>query len=270
MAELHGGHIGHAHRHTGCAGDGDMTDIVQRLHQADAAHHQLLVAAGQQAAADIGVAIAQGLRQLRQRHAVALQLLWIGQHLVLPHHAAEAVDVGHARHALQFLEDLPILQTLQLGQIDIRIFGGDAITHDLAGGVGVGAEAGLHPGGEVDLAEILLHVLPRLEIAAALAELDGHHRQAEQRHRAHRGGIGHAGQRGLHRHGELALDLQRAAAGPLRDHLHVERRDVRIGLDRQLAERPGAKQQQQRAAEKYQRAVVDDAVDEFLGGGHRG
>ena len=70
-AQAHFRHVGHAHRHAVDRGHRDGADVVERLHQADAAHHQLLRAGAQQAAADVGVAGAERLRLLRQQRLEA-------------------------------------------------------------------------------------------------------------------------------------------------------------------------------------------------------
>ena len=100
--------------------DDDVADVVERLHQSDAAHDELLFAAGHEAAADVGVAVAECLRELRESDVVEEQLLRIDEHLVLLDHAAEAIDVGDPRHALQALEDFPVLQALQVDDVERR------------------------------------------------------------------------------------------------------------------------------------------------------
>jgi len=63
--------------------------------------------------------------------------LRVDQYLILLDHAAEAIDVRHSRHALQAFEDLPVLQALQVDDVNGRIITVDPVAHDFPGRIGV-------------------------------------------------------------------------------------------------------------------------------------
>ena len=105
-----GGHIRHQHRPAVFCHHDDATDVVQAIENADPAHQQRFVAAGDQAAADVGAVVAQRQAQLVDGDRVAFQGCRIDLHLVFLDGATKTDDIGHAADDAQVRANHPVLQ----------------------------------------------------------------------------------------------------------------------------------------------------------------
>jgi hypothetical protein len=113
---------------------------VDAAQQAEPAHRIGLLAERQALAADVLVGIGDGLRYLRQGQLLAAQPVGVHLHLVLLGLAAEAGDVDHPGHRLEFALEDPVLRRLEVPQ---RVaLAADDVAEHLADGV-PGGERGL-------------------------------------------------------------------------------------------------------------------------------
>ncbi|MNM11387.1 hypothetical protein D3C81_215420 [compost metagenome] len=103
----------HQHGHAVLAADDDVAHVVEGMQQADAAHHVRLLAAVDHAAAAADVVGVDGILDLCQREAVAVEFCGIEFQHELCRQAAEIAHVRHAAHLLQAGDHGP---ELQLGQ----------------------------------------------------------------------------------------------------------------------------------------------------------
>ena len=98
------------HRDAVVRRDDDVADVLERLHQAEAADVVELAALRVEAAARVRVVVRELLDDLRHRHAVRHQPVRIELHLVLHRLAAQAGVVGDALNGAVAPLEHPVLE----------------------------------------------------------------------------------------------------------------------------------------------------------------
>src|SRR5450631_2415254 len=230
LADGHSGDILDQHRvaaalrYHGVGKIGDGTD------QADAAHHGGLRADVDSLAADIDVGIADGLQQVRQGQAVGDQLVEVNLQFVGLGLAAPAGDVDHAGHGAKAALKDPVLQRLEVEHAVVRR-PGQPVAVDFADRA-ERRNPRLHIAGQRrQLRQAVQYLLQRLVIGVVEGELQFDVGQAVQRNGADGAQVLDAGDPGLDRDGDVALDLRRRQARALRHDIDHRRRRVGIGFD---------------------------------------
>ena len=217
-------------------GDDDVSYIVRRLDQTDAADDRRLGSEVQGLAADIDIGIANRRDHLRHRNAIASHPVTIKRDLVAFRFAAPAGHVDDARHGLKAALQHPVLKGLQVGQAIARR-PHDAIAHDLADRAGR-RHRRLRPAIQrPELAQAVDDTLLRLVVGEVVSELDLDVRQTEQGNGAHACDVGDARHLDLDRDRDVAFDLFRRQAGRLGHHLYHRRHRIGISFDVQLRKR---------------------------------
>src|ERR1700686_2166655 len=237
-------------------------DVVGRLHQADGAHVELLLAAFDESAARVSVVVSERLLDLGKRQSVRNQFAGIDLHLIFAGRAAEDVDVDNVGHGFQLVQHEPVVESLQFHRVIARIRALEREEHDLAGGAVVRAETGVHVGWERYLLQAVEHFLTRVGGGDFVVVNNCDDRQAGERDRAQMGFVGNPVQGDFEPDGDLLFDLFGGMAGPLRDDLRVSVGDVGIGLDGQIAKRDDAPDEQHQRHAEYQDAIAQGEIDE--------
>src|SRR5207244_7576482 len=181
--DRHLGDVFHEDRGAAALGDDDVLDVFGALEQADAADQVLLASLLDIAAAGVGVAALDRLRELRERDLVVAQPREIGSYLVLLDEAAEAHHVGYAGHQAQLARDHPVLVGAQLARS--LPFAAHAVAIDLADRGGERRELRLHAFGQIEPLQPLDRLLAREVAVHAVVEGDDDERQAELGVREH-------------------------------------------------------------------------------------
>ena len=244
---------------TPALGDDDVTDVVGRAQQADAADQVLLAPLLDVAAARVRVAVGQRVEQLLQRDLWS-QLGEVGVHLVLLDEAAQADHVGDPRHQLELALDDPVLDRAQLAGSAVDPSGSGTPRRSRW----TAARARVARPGQVGLAQALGHLLPGEIRSRLVVEGDDQKRQAELRVGEHAHGIGQASQRDLERDGDLLLDLFRRASGVQGDDGHLRVRNIRKGLDRKLQESCDPAAHEQDRAQQHEHRLAQPERDDAL------
>ena len=115
--DLHIGNVGEQHWDTALLGEHDVANILQRLHNTDAADIDRLLAHRDGAAADVGIARRNGIQDLRQSHAVGHHAVEIDLDLELLALAAQHQHVGNTGDGAQPAFHNPVLERLELHQV---------------------------------------------------------------------------------------------------------------------------------------------------------
>jgi hypothetical protein len=110
------GHLADVDRHPILGTDHDLLDVGDVLDEPQSAHDSPRAARLDDVAADVTVAPHDGVDDHRDRDAVGAEALGIDVDLVLPHGAADAGHLRHARHRVELVADEPVLQRAQLAQ----------------------------------------------------------------------------------------------------------------------------------------------------------
>mmetsp|Transcript_5519 Transcript_5519/g.13306 ORF Transcript_5519/g.13306 Transcript_5519/m.13306 type:complete len:1095 (-) Transcript_5519:4456-7740(-) len=252
------GHVAHQHRLTVLLAEHGVAEILDVAHQAEAAHIDGLIAHADRAPTHVVVRIAQGLDDLLQRQAVALQPARLDLDVVLLGRAAPGHDLADTGHRQQAPLDDPVLDAAQVGQaVGTRAL--DLVAQDLAHQAG-GLDLWLHAIGQVDvLLQADRGLGQRRDVVDAVLEGHTDEGQAVERGRADVVHPERGGQADFHRTRVVALHLLGRLPGRLRGDLQDDRRRVGIGLDielikgqqpcRQKSQQP---QQDQRAARQHE------------------
>src|SRR5581483_10130622 len=211
-----GGDVAHQHRVAAALGQHGVAEVLHAADEPDATHHGDLRPDVDRIAADIDVAVAQRLQQLRQREAVGHELVEVDLQLVGLGLAAPAGDVDDARNGAEAALQHPVLQGLE---VEHAVAGrpDETVAVDLADGAG-GRDLRLHVVGQLrQLRQAVEHLLQRLLVGVVERELKLHVGQAIERYRADGLQVADAGGLRLDRDGDVALDLLGREPGALRD-----------------------------------------------------
>ena len=260
VAELQLAEIAHEDRRAVALGDDDVAEIVERLHQADAADDVAELAAREDAAAGIGAVGVDRVGDVLERQVEPHELLRIELELELGREAAEVRDVGDARHLLERRDHDPALDLRELAQI--LGVGFQRVVENLAGRRGQRIEAGREARRQRDVLDALHDALARPVVLDAVAEHERDQRQPERAARAHHRQARRAVELALERNGDLLLDLLGGEARRLGDDLRGGVGDVRIGLDRELGPRIVAVDGGEDADHRHDQALAQREADE--------
>ena len=188
-------------------------------------------------------------------HAVEIDL---GLKLLGP--AAQHQHVGHARDDPEPALHHPVLQRLELHDVDFRR-PLELIPEDFTDAAGR-RDHGLHAGRKHGVLEPVDHLLPYEIVVAAILELN-----PDEAQRVH--GVGadepqsrRAGDGDFERDGDVALHLLRRLAGILGDDFDDGRSGIRIGLDVESGECRIAHRQEGGEADQYQRPARETERDQ--------
>jgi len=117
-ANLHMGHVAQQNGHTSLGGhEWNGAEIVQGLQIPGGTHHEFGFAHLQHRGAHFLVGAANRFNYLAVGNSVGGQFVRIEHHLILPHHATDGGNLGHAGHSLELVFQKPVLQAAQLGQV---------------------------------------------------------------------------------------------------------------------------------------------------------
>ena len=253
-AQLHRGHITHAHRFAVALDHRNGAHIVQAADAAIAAHQQGFFATGQAACAVVTVVGAEGVLQLLQRHPARCQRRHIGYHLKRLHHAAQGVHIGHARNAAQARADHGIEQLAPLGQAGIAI---DREHEHFAQRRGDGCQSTRQTCGQVahHARQAFAHLLAGPVDIGAVGEVERDVGDGVFALRAQHDLVGDAQQFLLDGGHDACLDLGGSHAGGLEDDLDLGGRYVGKRVDWQVAQGHDTGGQQRQRQDAHQQAL---------------
>ena len=263
FADRHGRDVLDQHRIAAGLRHHGVGEVLDRADQADAAHHGRLRADIDGVAADIDVGIADRLHHLRQRQAEGDQLVEIDLQLVGLGLAAPAGDVDDAGHGAEAALQHPVLQRLEVEHAVVRR-AREAVAVDLADRA-ERRDRRLHVARQRrKLRQPVQHLLQRLVIGIVERELQFDVRQPVQRDGADGAQVLDAGDLGLDRDGDVALDFFRRQPRALRHDVDHRRGRIGIGLDVELPERDQAADEHGDKHANHQIAAVDGKGDETI------
>ena len=183
-------HVTQVDRGTLVGRQDDRRQVPLALYAAQAAHGVLLGGVLDESAAEVVIVLPNPLEHVTQRQSVSVQAVRIHLDLVLPRVAAPGVDVGHARHGLQLVFDLPVVERLQLhGAV---AFPFERVPIHLAEGRRHRPQGRLEAGrnSAAGFVQPFVDELPREIIVHAVGKNDGNHRKAQLGNRADFLGVG--------------------------------------------------------------------------------
>jgi len=218
---------------------------LQRPDDTDPAHGDRLLADGDRAAAHIGIARRHRANDLRQRQAMRDHPIEIDFGLKFLGPAAQDQHVGHAWNDAQPALNHPVLQRLEMHDID---FGGAL---DTAGR----RDHRLHPGRKNGVLEPVDGLLPDKVVVAAVFELDPDEAQRINRVGADEPQPRRAGDGYFERDRDVTFHLLGRLARVLGDDFDDGRRRILVGLDVQRGKRGIAHRKECGEAGQHQRAA---------------
>ena len=240
----------------------DRPQVPLAPYTAQAAHGVLLGGVLNESAAKVVVVLPDALEHVTQRQPASVQAVRIHLDLVLPRVAAPGVDVGHARHGLQLVFDLPVVERLQLhGAVAfpferVPIHLAEGRRHRPQGRL----EAGRNPA--TGFVQPFVDELPREIIVHAVGKNDGDHRKAQLGNRADFLGVGKAHHGRLDGEGYQLLDLHRRHARRFGDDRDLVVGQIRKSVDGSLVKSTEAGRDQHHQAEQDNPRVIEVVVDD--------
>ena len=270
--ELDARHIGNTHRHAVDVLYRDVADVAQAVlaaaHPADAAHHQLFLAAVHVPATSVAVVGLDRFRDVVAAQSVGQQALRIELDLVLAHFTAEGQDFGDAGHRHQQQLHDPVVEAAQRhGVILLWILGAQDVLVDLSQAGGVGADARRADAFRDLLARRLQsfeHQLAREIDIGAFLEHHGDYRQAGLGDRAYFLHVRQCVHDRLDGEGDELFDFLRRQAACFGVDLHLYVGDVRECVQVEPGQYQRAADDAGNQGQHHQQAVFDAQVDQFV------
>ena len=215
-------------------------------------------------AADRRVRPRDGRVDLAEADAVGPELVRVEVDLVLLRGAADGGDLGDARHAVELVADVPVLERPQLAEVLAPPL--DGVPEDLADGRGVGGEVGDHAlrqerRGDRELFE---DALAGEVVVGLVLEDDRDHREVELARRPHDLDPGEPLEVDRERVGDLVLDLLGAAAHPVGEDDDLVLGQVGDRVDRHRHHGAEARDPEHERGQDHEEAVADRPLDDRL------
>src|SRR5262249_48168123 len=207
-------------RRGGLHGEGALHRIAAAADHAEAAHHLHDTSLAEIVAANIRVAVGDGVLDLGERDAETLEQVRVGLDLVAFDGAADTAGVENARHTLELALQQPVLQRLQIIEsvnvVAQGILGAaQRVTINLPRRA-LRRNLGLNAWRQIlHELETIDNLLPSLLEVNAIVELVAQMREAKERLGARDVQAGHACQRHLQGDGDLAFHLLGAGSWEL-------------------------------------------------------
>ena len=207
-----------AHQHgraiLGC--DRNIFEIGEGAQIAEAADHVLGSAHLQHVSADFVRTLTDFFDHRGGGDAIRVELLGIEVDLILAYESANAGHLCYAGNSLELIAQIPVLQRAQIGHAFGMAAIDESIFVDPACAGGVGANGGMHIGGQAsgDLLQILCYAGTRPVEVGVILKDDEDIRVAEHGLGAHILDVRSGEQSGDDRVGDLVFDHIRRFAGP--------------------------------------------------------
>ena len=232
------------HRRALLRRDHDALEVAEAPDQADAPHHEGILAVADVAPARVGVVGTHGVEDLLECEVVRPQTRGLDRDLVLFDATAPGDDVHDPGHAAELPLEHPILKRLELDQRHRR--GMKRVAVHFADHAGQWSEPRFGISRDLGLGDAFLHLLAGPVVVGAVAEEDPNVRETEVREGAQKRHVGDAVELLLELQGDVALHLLGGVTRPERDDVDLDISDVGIGLDRQArkGDDPGRRQDQ--------------------------
>jgi hypothetical protein len=272
-ADLDARHVADADRDAVAGVDNDGPDVVDSADAALDPHQRAILALVDAARAVIAAVGLDGAAKQIVGNAARGQRIVARHDLEGAHVAAEGVDVGDAgngaeRGTYHPVQQGPSLRQRQLGTVDGE--------HEH---LAQRARDRSKPPGDTfgkiprDIGQSFRDLITGPVDVGAVLEIDGDIGQRILGGRAQDLLVGQAEQLELDRDRDALLDLLRGEPRGLHDDLHLNRRDVRKGVDRQAGQHHGAGADQQQHAQDHEQALRkregDQAREHFTALGRR-
>jgi len=194
-----------------------IAQVIDRANKSDAADHGRLRSQVDGVAADVDVAVVQGLQELGQREPVGDELVEIDLQLESLRLAAPSDHVDDARYRSEPALEHPVLQCLEIEHAETRRTG-ELVAVDFADRthrVDLGLYS-IRQSGE--LRKAIEHLLQRFVVGVIVSELQLYVGQAVKRDGSHDPKVRNTRNLRLDRDGDVTLDLLRGEPRTLRDH----------------------------------------------------
>jgi len=265
-AQRHVGQVGHGDRSAGAGVglDHDVLDVLGIPDPAHAAHDVLRVPLLHGLAAHGGVGAGHGGKQLAERHVVGPQLVGVDVDLVLDGHPAHRGHLSHARHRVQLVADVPVLDRAEPAQVVALAL--DRVPEDLPQRGGVLGQVGHNARGQerAGQGQPLQYPLAREVEVDLVLEDDVDHREVELAGAPHRLHPGQPLEVHGERVGDLVLDLARAAPHPVGEHDRLVLGQVGNGVHRGVDHRVNPPDEHAESQQDHDEPVAHGKLDDLL------
>src|SRR5208283_6124760 len=166
-------------------------------------------------------------------------------------------------NGFEILLDDPVLEGLELHDVEAGIGASEREEINLADGTPVGAHLGHDAGRQGDLREPFENALAVPGVGFLVIENQLEIRKPEEGEGAQMNDVRDAVHHDFERYGYLLLDLFRGDSRPLGDDFHVVVRHVGIGLDGKLMEGNCSPAKEQESSGEDKKAISQSKIDEF-------
>ena len=268
-ADLHGRHVAQINGRAFALREHGLFEIADRADEPQSAHHELHAVFLDDLAADVKIALPDGLHDFLQRHARRAHFHRGNLDLILPHEATDARDFGHAGHGVELVAHEPILFGPQATEVvatrgRLRRVHVEVVLKDPPEPRSVRPELGCDILRK-QIAEIVQpfeHPRAGEVVVDLLVENHRQQREAEHGIGAHRLHPGEALEVHGERIGDLVLDLLRAAARPVGEDDDLVFAEVRNGIHGRAAQLEKADGDDDEDAARDEEAVAQRPCDE--------
>src|ERR1019366_8590752 len=239
----------------------DVADVGGGLDEAEAADVIELAALGIEAAAGVGVIVAQLLGDLRHGEAVGEELIGIEQHLILHGGAAKTRIVGHPLNGPVMALHNPIFNHLQILRGTVRALQDVAV--DQAAGAEERGHAGLQASRQGGVADAFKGLLADEVRVRAILEIHLHAGKPVEGDGAQGIQFRNPVHFDFDGNGDKALHLFGGVSGPLGDDLDVGGGEIRVSVDGQFLERHRAPEHKRKRSDDDEEPLLQGEGDKF-------
>ena len=260
VSDLDLGDVAQVNRDCVARGHDHISDVLQILDQAEAPDIVELPALRVEAAAGVGIVVAELLYDLSGRDAVGEQLFRIEQDVILHRAPAEARIVRYSRNGAVTAFKNPILDGLKFLRRPIET--PEHVAIDQPAGGEERRQAGGDAVRHLGVRYALKRLLPYEVWVRVVLEVHLHRGQPIQRDRTQGLQLRDAAHFHFDRNRDEPLDFFGGVARPLGDDLHVRRGEVRISVDRQIPKSEYPPNHEGERRQHHQEALFEGEVHE--------
>ena len=244
-----------------------LLDVFHIGDQTKTTHHELHAVLFDGLAADIEIRLTNGHHDHAHRNADGAHLLRVHLDLILANETAHTSHLGHARHCIQLIANVIVLQRPQLAQIitvPTRWIDIEVVLIDPPKPRGIRPQLRLHTCWQIERSHTLHDLLPCRRLLDFIIEDHIHQREPKHARRSH--GL-HTG-KSLKAYGQrirdLILDLLRATPHPIGKHDYLVFAEIGQSIHRRFAHRPDAEYHDRKCGAYNEEAVPQRPSDERI------
>src|SRR5215471_5110069 len=264
IADLDRAEISDKDRRAVMQGDDDVANVVKASDQPEPAHDGPGTVLRNDIAADVRIARHDGANHGAERQRIASQAIRVDVDLVLLNRATDAGNFRHARHRIQLIANVPILQGSKIPQVESTAF--DGVPEHVAYTGRIWSESGNNAWRKLFRDQVQSFENPRarkIEVHVVFKD-DEDHGEPERRRRPYDSDPWQPLQIYGQWIGDLVFDFLRTSSRPVREDNHLVVAQVGNGVDGRAQHGPQTPARDSHPKRDDQKAIAQRKLNETV------